>query len=377
MAEERMVMGGGNGTETDSSEGIFEKADRCLSELGRWPVWRALVLGQLMSLILCVMAACNHYLSTLYQVVLPTGQSTLHYVLQCLLFTTWLSCRSGDRGIICVLRYRGWRYLLLALVDVETKYLIITAHQFTTLTSIQLLDCVSITAALALSCLLLKVRYKIVHIIGVSICLMGVGCLVWADIDDGRTLTGGKNQLLGDMLCLGGAVLFAVVSVAQELVVKTLDWVEYLGIIGLLGSVLSIMQTAMLERDTVLLMPWGNWQVVALLLGFGLAQSLFCMLAPFMLRDSGATALQLSLLTADFYWLMLGIFLLQYKFHALYFLSFALTAAGIVIYALKRTPILSQSQQPATYSAFSFPSSEESQKKEACQETTPLHPTWS
>ena len=48
------------------------------------------------------------------------------------------------------------------------------------------------TAALALSCLLLKVRYKIVHIVGVTICLMGVGCLVWADIDDGRSLTGGK-----------------------------------------------------------------------------------------------------------------------------------------------------------------------------------------
>jgi solute carrier family 35 protein F1/2 len=53
----------------------------------------------------------------------------------------------------------------------------------------------------------------------------------------------GKNQLLGDMLCLGAAVLFAVVSVAQELVVKTLDWVEYLGIVGLLGSILSILQT--------------------------------------------------------------------------------------------------------------------------------------
>jgi solute carrier family 35 protein F1/2 len=60
----------------------------------------------------------------------------------------------------------------------------------------------------------------------------------------------GKNQLLGDMLCLGGAVLFAVVSVAQELVVKTLDWVEYLGIMGLLGSVLSIMQTYVPEGRT-------------------------------------------------------------------------------------------------------------------------------
>jgi solute carrier family 35 protein F1/2 len=71
------------------------------------------------------------------KVLYVTGQSTLHYVLQCLLFTTWLSCRSGDRSIISVLRRRGWRYLLLALVDIEANYLLVTAHQFTTLTSIQ------------------------------------------------------------------------------------------------------------------------------------------------------------------------------------------------------------------------------------------------
>ena len=58
---------------------------------------------------------------------------------------------------------------------------------------LQLLDCVSIPAALALSCILLKVHYKIVHIIGVSVCLMGVGCLVWADVEDGRSLSGGKD----------------------------------------------------------------------------------------------------------------------------------------------------------------------------------------
>lgn len=80
------------------------------------------------------LAARHHCMK---HVLYVTGQNTLHYVLQCLLFTTWLSCRSGDRGIIFVLKYRGWRYLLLTLVDMEANYMYITAHQFTTLTSIQ------------------------------------------------------------------------------------------------------------------------------------------------------------------------------------------------------------------------------------------------
>jgi Eukaryotic protein of unknown function (DUF914). len=63
----------------------------------------------------------------------------------------------------------------------------------------------------------------------------------------------GKNQLLGDLLCLGGAVLFAVVSVTQELVVKTHDWVEYLGMVGLFGSVISIVQTYVCVRTCMTL----------------------------------------------------------------------------------------------------------------------------
>lgn len=48
----------------------------------------------------------------------------------------------------------------------------------------QLLGCVAIPVALALSCLVLGVRYRMVHILAVSVCLIGVGCLVWANIED-------------------------------------------------------------------------------------------------------------------------------------------------------------------------------------------------
>jgi solute carrier family 35 protein F1/2 len=44
------------------------------------------------------------------------------------------------------------------------------------------------------------------------------------------------------MLCLGGAVLFSVTTVLQELVVKTVDIIEYLGMIGFFGTILSCMQ---------------------------------------------------------------------------------------------------------------------------------------
>jgi solute carrier family 35 protein F1/2 len=57
---------------------------------------------------------------------------------------------------------------------------------------------VAIPVALALSCLVLGVRYRMVHIVGVSICLMGVGCLVWAGIKDNKdpTATGMFNEFV-------------------------------------------------------------------------------------------------------------------------------------------------------------------------------------
>lgn len=61
----------------------------------------------------------------------------MNYVLLCAVFTTWLACRGGDAGLIPVLRARGLRYFMVALVDVEANYLLVKAYQYTTLTSIQ------------------------------------------------------------------------------------------------------------------------------------------------------------------------------------------------------------------------------------------------
>jgi solute carrier family 35 protein F1/2 len=40
---------------------------------------------------------------------------------------------------------------------------------------------------LALSWIFIKVRFGLLHILGSCIALMGVGCLVWADIEDVST----------------------------------------------------------------------------------------------------------------------------------------------------------------------------------------------
>ncbi|XP_076675550.1 solute carrier family 35 member F2 isoform X2 [Andrena cerasifolii] len=326
--------------------GVCDKIENYISELGQWAVWRAIIMGQFLSLVLCFMTLANHHINTTYQLSLPTGQNLPHYIMMCLVYTTWMSCRGVGNGLISVIRARGWRYLLLALIDVEACTLITSSHQFTSLVSIQLLDCVAIPVALALSCLVLGVRYRMVHIVGVSVCLMGVGCLVWAGIDDNKDpASTGKNQLVGDMLCLGGAVLFSVTTVLQELAVKTVDIIEYLGMIGFFGTLLCCAQTAVLESLKLESFQWNNAPVITFLVVYCITQFVFFSLVPVILFESGATALQLALLTADSFNVLSGMLVHHYKFHALYFVSYTLTMAGIYIYAIKRTPMSSNSRR--------------------------------
>ena len=49
----------------------------------------------------------------------------------------------------------------------------------------------------------------------------------------------GSAKLLGDMLCLVGAILYAAGNVCQEYLVKSHSIVEYLGLIGIVGSFVS------------------------------------------------------------------------------------------------------------------------------------------
>lgn len=124
------------------------------SELGKWweglfsglrckwwnsyrKVWQNIILGQILSLILSAANMLSHHINSGSTEVVPTSQSFPHYMFLCAIYTSWLAFRRGDKGLITIIKIRGWRYLLLCLIDVQANTLMSTAHQFTTLTSIQ------------------------------------------------------------------------------------------------------------------------------------------------------------------------------------------------------------------------------------------------
>lgn len=63
------------------------------------------------------------------------------------------------------------------------------------------------------------------------------------------------------MLCLGGAALYGVGNVAEEYLIKSQSRIEFLGMVGLFGSVISGLQLAAFERGKLADVDWANWRI--------------------------------------------------------------------------------------------------------------------
>ncbi|CAG2211949.1 SLC35F1_2 [Mytilus edulis] len=281
--------------------------------------WKCVLLGQFISLLLCGTAVTSGLLSR-KGVHTPTAQSFLNYVLLCLIFTT-----------------SGWKYFIISLADVEANYLVVKAYSYTTVTSVQLLDCFSIVTVLLLSYFVLRVRYHFVNGVGVVTCFLGLIALVLTDSLTGNNKDndGASNKVLGDIFCAGGAFLYGVSNVAEEFVVKNFDRTEFLAMLGLFGSLINGVQFAVFERHEVESVDFYSAEIVICFVGFTICQFALYTCMTIVIQQTSATTVNISLLTADFYTLLLGLFLFKYQFHGLYFGSFAVILIGVAIYATK------------------------------------------
>ncbi|XP_026860850.2 solute carrier family 35 member F2 isoform X1 [Electrophorus electricus] len=307
-----------------------EQQNLKLKNIFTWHLLKTVALGQVLSMLICGTAVTSQYLAEA-QVETPMLQSFLNYTLLLLTYTLALAFRKGDGSIFQILKSKWWKYLLMALTDVEANYTVVKAYQFTTLTSIQLLDCFVIPVLMVLSWFFLKTRYKLLHFVAVVVCLLGVGAMVGADLLAGRDQGSHINVLLGDGLVLISAALYAVSNVCQEYTVKNLSRVEFLGMIGLFGTLISGVQMAVLEIRAIANINL-DWKICLLFIAYMLCMYGLYSFMPVVVKMTSATAVNLSLLTADLFSLFCGIFLFHYSFSGLYVVSFVVITFGFVMF---------------------------------------------
>ncbi|GAM16830.1 hypothetical protein SAMD00019534_000050 [Acytostelium subglobosum LB1] len=288
-----------------------------------------LAIGQIVSLCITGTGVFSQLLVINYNVNIPTAQSLLNYIL--LMFYSIVLIKRGT--FWHSIKTKTIFLLPLAFIDVEANYLAVKAYQYTSITSAMLLDCWTIPCVVVLTRIFLKTRYTLVQVFAVVLSISGMVLLVVSDLLQGESANGGSNPLLGDMFVIIASCLYAISNVGQEFTVKKYDQYTYLALVGIYGSIISAIQLSIFERNELQTMVW-NGEVVGYIIAFALCLFAMYSVVPHLMRIAGSTLMNLSILTADIYSVIIAIFLFDRKLNWLFYLSLVVITSALAIYNL-------------------------------------------
>ncbi|XWS16738.1 hypothetical protein CRYUN_Cryun33cG0004500 [Craigia yunnanensis] len=223
-------------------------------------------------------------------------------------------------------------YLALALLMFKGITLMINkAFQFSSITSVTLLDCWTIVWAIILTYIFIGTRYSLWQLLGAALCVLGLGLVLLSD--DGVGGGGSSKPLLGDALVIAATLFFSMSNVGEEFCVKKTNRVEVVSMIGLFGMLVSGVELSIFELKSLESVTWST-DVILAFIGYTLSSFMFYSITPFVLKLSGATMLNLSLLTSVMWAVVIRILLYRQRVDWIYFLAFAIIVIGLVIYSV-------------------------------------------
>jgi len=270
-------------------------------------------------------------------------------------------------------------YIIFTLIHVEANYCIYLAFRYTTITSVSLLDNLIIVSAMVGSRLLLRRIYRSSHIIGAIICVIGVVLNLLSDlkkaeidpnmIDDDAYQDEEEeypNRLTGDLIAIVGGLATGLYDVVIEFIVKDLGTVdEFLGIVGILGTIMSLFQALVLERNAVLKFFVKEWDDVdvadeyedyvdpfsaprtcsrseglILLAAYCIANYAFNTGICYFLTISESAFLTLSILTCDLWAVFFTMITEHVPPSPLFYIAFILVCIGVFIYEAAPSPLV-------------------------------------
>lgn len=293
------------------------------------PHWVAVSLGQLIALIAAVMNASSFQLENTYQVRTNFFQLAIMYTIM-----TWhLGWRAPIRSntefyYIPFTRLqirRHWLlYLAMSVLDVAPNFLQLISLRYTSLTSSTLLGSLTVPSTMLFSRFILARIFGPLQYLGVLLCVAGGTLTLYLDssaTDDRR------HSVLGDGLAILSSVWYGLGDTVAEFAVKKIDRFEYLGMLGLFGTILSGLATILLERSAVAAMDISVPVIIGLVI-YVISVLLYYSTASWFLVRSDATLLNLSLQAVNLWAVLFS----NTRPPLLFFVSLVLVIAGVFVY---------------------------------------------
>ncbi|RFU32383.1 hypothetical protein B7463_g3950, partial [Scytalidium lignicola] len=294
--------------------------------------WIVLLLGQILAL--CI-TATNTFSTLLVNkgTSIPAFQTLFNYIVLAAIYTTYTVYRYGFKKYFKLLLVDGWKYILLSFMDVEGNYFTVLAYRYTNILSAQLINFWSIVCVVIVSFTLLRVRYKLAQIAGILICCGGMGILLASDHITGSNGGDPPTQVKGDLFALVGATFYGLSNVFEEWFVSKRPAYEVLGMLGLFGIIINGITAAIFDRSSFRGATWDG-QVGGYIVGYTIALAIFYSLAPLILRMASAAFFDISLLTGNFWGVIIGIRVFGQTIYYLYPIAFVLIILGLITYFL-------------------------------------------
>lgn len=143
----------------------------------------------------------------------------------------------------------------------------------------------------------------------------------------------GVDELKGDMFMLVSASCYGLSNVLEEFLVSKKPLYEVIGQIGMWGMIINGTQTAIFDRKDFSTINWDG-KTGGYIVGYSLSLYIFYTLVPILLRMASAAFLNISLLTANFWIVVIGTRLFNFKLGRLYPAAFVMIMVGLLIYYL-------------------------------------------
>ncbi|KAI0923834.1 hypothetical protein AcW1_006684 [Taiwanofungus camphoratus] len=268
-------------------------------------IW-SLLAGQLVSLcITCTNVTTTELVNRNWS--LPTTQTWFLYFSIFIVYTPYTIYQYGFKGWVKMIYKDSWRYIILAACDVEGNFLAVKAYDYTTLLSCELLDAWAIPSCLIFSWLYMRPKYRWSQIIGVVICVGGLGMLVASDELTDKDWPA-LNRAKGDVFMIVGATLYGFTNATEEFFVRRSPLYEVVGQMGMWGMIINGIQAAGLEHKAMREATWDG-ATIGILIAYTASMFILYTVAPILYRMASSAFYNISILSSDFYGLLFGLFL--------------------------------------------------------------------
>lgn len=225
---------------------------------------------------------------------IPAFQTLFVYVCLNIVYTSITIYQYGFKAWGKLLLKDGWRYFILAFMDVEGNYFIVLAYRYTTLLSAELFTFWTVVVVVIVSFIFLHVRYHITQYAGVFVCCCGLGLLIASDHLRGADFPG-ADKVKGDLFALLSSTFYGFSNCFEEFLVSKRPIYEVIGQLAFWGMFINGTQAGIFDRSAFASATW-NGQVGGYLAGYTIVLFIFYSIAPVMFRMSSATFFNISLL---------------------------------------------------------------------------------